>query len=290
MDLLSLLIGALVGWLIGWLLDYLVCRPRRMAAQVELSNRLEQCNEECTLLREQLNGYQDLQVRLDAAHAELGALKTQVDGLPDLQARLDGANSQVAERQAQLDGLKDVQVQLEGANLEIDSLKAQLGGLKGVQADLVSWKAAATQKDLEIERLNAELAARAQAARAAAVGVAAAAEEVAHVVSPEPKVEAVDISAPLTAEAVQPVELDDLTIIEGIGPKINALLNQDGIYTFAQLATAAVERLQSILAAAGPRFRLADPHSWPEQAALARDGSWDALQALQSSLKAGRGA
>lgn len=90
------------------------------------------------------------------------------------------------------------------------------------------------------------------------------------------------------AVAVPPTQVDDLTLIEGIGPKINALLNQNGIYTFAQLAAMTVERLHAILEAGGPRFRLADPKTWPEQAQLARDGKWDALQALQDRLKGGR--
>lgn len=90
------------------------------------------------------------------------------------------------------------------------------------------------------------------------------------------------------AVAAPPTQVDDLSLIEGIGPKINALLNQSGIYTFAQLAATTVERLRAILETAGPRFRLADPQTWPEQAQLARDGEWDALQALQDGLKGGR--
>ena len=60
------------------------------------------------------------------------------------------------------------------------------------------------------------------------------------------------IRAPETGIALTPPEAqsgepDDLTLIEGIGPKINALLNQNGVYTFAQLAATSVERLRSIL-------------------------------------------
>lgn len=223
MNWLSFFIGVLVGWLIGWLIDYFFCRPRRLAAEAELKNKLAQCDEERAALKAQLAGYQDRQVRLD------------------------------------------------GANTEIDTLKAQLAGTKGLQADLVSCKARSTELELELERLKAELASRASAPKAAAATVATAAAGIVP-----------------TALAAEPVTPDDLILIEGIGPKINALLNQDGIYTFAQLAAATVARLQSILDAAGPRFRLADPKTWPEQAALARDGKWDAFGALQATLKAGR--
>jgi hypothetical protein len=89
----------------------------------------------------------------------------------------------------------------------------------------------------------------------------------------------------LAAEAAQP---DDLRKIEGIGPKISQLMNAAGIYTFAQLASTDVSRLQAILTEAGPRYRLADPTTWPEQARLAADGAWEALSALQDNLKGGR--
>jgi predicted flap endonuclease-1-like 5' DNA nuclease len=89
----------------------------------------------------------------------------------------------------------------------------------------------------------------------------------------------------------EPVREDDLTMIEGIGPKISASLKEHGIRTFAQLARTDVDRLQAILAEAGPAFKLAAPavESWPEQARLAADGAWDQLHALKDALRAGRG-
>jgi predicted flap endonuclease-1-like 5' DNA nuclease len=89
----------------------------------------------------------------------------------------------------------------------------------------------------------------------------------------------------------EPAPEDDLTMIEGIGPKISASLKEHGIRTFAQLARTDVGRLQVILAEAGPAFKLAAPavESWPEQARLAADGAWDQLHALKDTLRAGRG-
>jgi len=90
-----------------------------------------------------------------------------------------------------------------------------------------------------------------------------------------------------TTVAVPP-EPEDLKVLEGIGPKIAQLLKDDGILTFAQLADTSVERLEAILHAAGPNFRLADPATWPEQARLAADGKWDALRVLQDRLIGGQ--
>lgn len=81
---------------------------------------------------------------------------------------------------------------------------------------------------------------------------------------------------------------DDLKIVEGIGPKIENLLHQAGIKTWQTLADASVERLQGILHAAGERYRLADPHTWPAQSRMAAHGQWAELEAYQKSLTGGR--
>lgn len=81
---------------------------------------------------------------------------------------------------------------------------------------------------------------------------------------------------------------DKLTLIEGIGPKIAELLTTDGIVTFADLADAKVEKLSEILAAAGSRYTMHKPDTWPQQAALARDGKMDELKALQDRLDGGK--
>ncbi len=83
------------------------------------------------------------------------------------------------------------------------------------------------------------------------------------------------------------VEPDDLKIIEGIGPKIDSILQAAGIHTFADLAGASITLLEKIVREdAG--ITIAFPDTWPEQAALARDGKWDELEQLQDDLKGGR--
>ncbi len=93
-------------------------------------------------------------------------------------------------------------------------------------------------------------------------------------------------SLPAAASSTAP---DDLKRVEGIGPKISSVLQAAGILTFAQLATTDVARIKEILEAEDPRLvRIADPATWPEQAALAAAGKWDELAALQDELKGGR--
>lgn len=81
---------------------------------------------------------------------------------------------------------------------------------------------------------------------------------------------------------------DDLVAIEGIGPKIASILKSEGINTWSILANTPVLRLQSIIEKAGGRYQLADPSTWPQQAAMARDGLWKELYSYQDTLKGGK--
>jgi hypothetical protein len=81
---------------------------------------------------------------------------------------------------------------------------------------------------------------------------------------------------------------DDLRKIEGIGPKIASLFEKAGLGTFDALAAAPVEQLQGVLDQAGSRYRAHDPSTWPQQAAMARDGRWEELRQWQEKLKGGR--
>jgi len=81
---------------------------------------------------------------------------------------------------------------------------------------------------------------------------------------------------------------NDLKIIEGIGPKIEQLLKDAGIESWAMLAQTKVEVLRNILEEAGSRYKMHNPASWPEQAKLAHQGKWEALIQLQDKLMGGR--
>jgi predicted flap endonuclease-1-like 5' DNA nuclease len=87
--------------------------------------------------------------------------------------------------------------------------------------------------------------------------------------------------------SLEPIDFENLQIIEGIGPKISGLLRENGITTFRILADTPLEELDQILADANLR-RIANPGTWSEQAALAANGEWEKLKQLQDTLKAGR--
>lgn len=91
-----------------------------------------------------------------------------------------------------------------------------------------------------------------------------------------------------SAPHTESVTKEDLTKIEGIGPKIAQILGDGGILNFAQLANSDPENLKNILRAAGPNYAVHNPTTWPEQAKLAVKGAWDELNILQTELKGGR--
>ena len=80
---------------------------------------------------------------------------------------------------------------------------------------------------------------------------------------------------------------NDLTVVEGIGPKINELFNDNGIKTFVQLAAATVPQMRAILDKGGSRFRIANPSTWAQQAGLAAVNKWAELKKMQDELSGG---
>ncbi len=137
------------------------------------------------------------------------------------------------------------------------------------------------------------------------VEAAPATEEVAPIVEETP---AVEKAAPAPVEAVAAAAVvtetvveekvaeapatesfdatNDLTVIEGIGPKIAETLSNNGIKTFAQLSETPADKVKEILAANSLASH--DPTTWGQQAKMAVDGEWDALKKWQDELDGGK--
>ncbi len=81
---------------------------------------------------------------------------------------------------------------------------------------------------------------------------------------------------------------DDLTKIEGVGKKIAELLAAGEIISFQDLAKSTPKKIKAILDAAGSKYQMHDPATWPKQAKLAAAGKWDELKKLQAELKGGK--
>lgn len=135
----------------------------------------------------------------------------------------------------------------------------------------------------------------APAAPVADAPVAAAAPVEEPKAAPAPKAEAPKETKPKAAKAEKitlpsgkKLKKDDLKMVEGVGPKIEGLLNEAGINTWKELADAPTEKLQGILDAAGSRYKMHQPTTWAKQAELAVAGSWAELEAYQDWLDGGK--
>ena len=143
----------------------------------------------------------------------------------------------------------------------------------------------------------------APAPKAEAVAAAPVVEETPAVVEEAPAVEETPVAAApapkeekpktsksekITLPSGKKIKVDDLKVVEGIGPKIDGLLNDAGISTWAGLAEAPLDKVQAILDEAGPRYRMHDPATWAKQAELARDAKWAELEEYQDRLKGGK--
>ena len=111
---------------------------------------------------------------------------------------------------------------------------------------------------------------------------------------PEPASSVKNIAGKGAVRTVYPTEKQDgnikqdLKVIEGIGPKIEEILNSNGIGNYSRLAAMPPVRIAAILKGAGPRFQLHDPTTWPKQASLAHEEKWEELAELKIKLISGR--
>jgi predicted flap endonuclease-1-like 5' DNA nuclease len=224
-----------------------------------------------------------LRQRLADAESETRRLTSQLDGLKQQKEQFATCKTEL---QMKTEKLQQVTEQLSAAEGQIRTmsetrhLTSQLDSLKQQEAQFATCKTELQMKTEKLQQVTEQLSAAEGQIRTLRAQLAAV----------ETKAEAAtDRSTPQAAQEVAvSVQPDDLTKIEGIGPKVAQVLNESGILTFAQLAQTDVNRLQAILQEAGPRFKMIVPESWPEQAGLAAKGDWDVLQKLQDELDGGK--
>lgn len=84
------------------------------------------------------------------------------------------------------------------------------------------------------------------------------------------------------------VNQDDLTVVEGIGPKIKELFHNHDVTTWAALADCSVEKCQEVLNSGGKRFEIHKPGTWPAQSKMAALGQWQKLKDWQDDLDGGK--
>lgn len=172
----------------------------------------------------------------------------------------------------EFDRLRGRLANLEPVVAERDRLRMELADVRGSSAGALGF---ATTADTPIVRdeLIGDDAPEAMPASFADVSTAAA----------PPQLDPAAASAALGRK----IRIDDLTVVEGVGPKISELCHAIGVTTWAQLAATEVATLQSMLSDAGSRFQMHKPDSWPRQAGLLAVGRWADFQQFTADLAGG---
>jgi len=251
-EILPMLIGA---WLLGWLFWWLLNRPK----------------------------YQE---RITTLENEMGALHTKVTAAPIVRSGSDA-------------DLLKLNEQLNAANLTNESINANLLRIK---SDLDESQSRHNSLNVEVEKLNRELidvkkenldlelalqACKDAQSKATVQPVVAISND-----GPGPDDANAGLSSnpPTSTKSIYAGLLnpDDLKIVEGVGPKIESLMYKAGIKSWSDLATSSPSTIQTILDKAGPRYRVHDPKTWPEQARLANENKWEELIAFQKDLSGGK--
>ena len=264
----SLLIGIVLGWIIEWLIDFFFTRKRR---------------------NDWTNTEADLRVQLANALAENNALQAQLAAQQEA-VREAQEPPETATRAPEAAALAAAVLAGEKAAVTRDDLTI-IEGIGDKSAELLNQQGIYTFSELadtDVDRLRGILSAAGPAFR---LVVPDTWPRQARLAANRDWVRLQSLKEELTGGVRRPEEpeqvVDDLTIIEGIGDKTAGLLNQHGIYAFAELADTDVSRLREILAAAGPAFRLAVPDTWPRQARLAANRDWVRLQTVKEQLTGG---
>jgi predicted flap endonuclease-1-like 5' DNA nuclease len=76
---------------------------------------------------------------------------------------------------------------------------------------------------------------------------------------------------------------NNLQVIEGIGPKMESVLKENGIETWAKLADKSKGDLKKMLEKYGSKYALINVTDWPTQAQFASQGKWEELIKFQQS-------
>ena len=225
---------------------------------VEMRNRIQRLESDLQSSRLMVVKYQSDSARIEEETARMRKQEELVREMETLQESHAKAEEE----------LKSIRTRLtESASRLVEMEKLQ-AALKESETNTNLHADRLSAADARIASLEAELEALRKSASSGTSSVSNA-------VAPEPS-------------AAAPVEPDDLKRVEGIGPKLEQMLNEHGIHTFAQLKDTAVADLQTILDKGGDAFRIHDPGTWPQQAGLLAEGRIDEFEALTARLKGGR--
>lgn len=159
--------------------------------------------------------------------------------------------------------------------------------IKALELDLEDCKSARKKLQIDLDncksgsaKLEADLAACEASKKDLSVSSIAATAAVASLVPFD--------GAAAKAVFGKKIKENDLTVVEGIGPKIQELFHNHDVKTWKALSECSVDKCQAVLDSGGERFKIHRPGTWPKQAKLAYEGKWQELLDWQDELDGGK--
>lgn len=287
-----LVLGLLIGWAIEFAIDFLYWRKKAQEeaealAQQEsvlLAQQTELGHRQATLrLREKEMA--DLQASLASRDAELLQQARRVEERSDDLSRVEQA---IEKRRADLDRMgltlneREKEIAARGEQLRSKEVNynRRLDTLESTEAELARRVAVVSNREEAMQSWEGRILSREHDVADREASVNYHANRIANDAAGYEAVKNLLKQHYHTAEG-----RDRLQALVGIDDRAVELLNQAGIRTFERLAETSMGELTRLMEAAGPRFALANPLSWAEQAGLFLAEDWVALDNLQAELK-----
>ena len=287
-----LVLGLLIGWAIEFAIDFLYWRKKAQEeaealAQQEsvlLAQQTELGHRQATLrLREKEMA--DLQASLASRDAELLQQARRVEERSDDLSRVEQA---IEKRRADLDRMgltlneREKEIAARGEQLRSKEVNynRRLDTLESTEAELARRVAVVSNREEAMQSWEGRILSREHDVADREASVNYHANRIANDAAGYEAVKNLLKQHYRTAEG-----RDRLQALVGIDDRAVELLNQAGIRTFERLAETSMGELTRLMEAAGPRFALANPLSWAEQAGLFLAEDWVALDNLQAELK-----
>jgi chromosome segregation ATPase len=241
--------------------------------QTDTANELTRLRAALAQAETTSKGASGLQAELDAAKKSVAAGAETQAVVTRLQAELAAATKRTSDDQA---ALKLLQGDVAAARAKEGEVQ---GVIKGMQTDLASYKTRYDEGQNMIAMLHAEIEGN-KRTQAALSGRINESERAAQIEGERRS------NMARHGFVARTLDRDDLTLVEGIDPRIEQQLRTYGIDTHARLAVTPVEELRKVLDHDGT-FKLANPGTWPRQAALVVRNDWAELRRWQDVLIAG---
>ncbi|MDO4905449.1 MAG: hypothetical protein Q4A16_07865 [Lautropia sp.] len=286
-----LILGLLVGWAIEFAIDFFYWRKK---AQLEAEALVQQ---EALLLAQQTElGHKqsalrlrekdmaDLQASLATRDAELLQAARRIEERSDDLGRLE---QHTEKRRADLDRMsmtltereKDISIRGDQLKSKEADYSRRLDALEATEQELARRVAVVANREDAMQSWEGRILSREHdvADREASVNY--------HASRIAADAGAFDAAKHLLKQLYRtPEGRDNLQVLVGIDPKVADLLRDAGIRSFERLAETSLGELTRILEGAGPRFALANPLSWAEQAGHWLNEDYIALDRLQCEL------